>query len=111
MPNTISTAFLNHSCHELEVQDPHAPLDVLTFTRSEGNCEPFTCTLEFTSMVQDIAMEAILCAKSRFQPVCAVQAAVLRHLQDLIGWGQYYRDPSPATQAWIKEHGIPYGNW
>lgn len=25
--------------------------------------------------------------------------------------GLYYRPPNPAAQAWINQHGIPYGSW
>ncbi|WP_268800382.1 DUF2931 family protein [Pseudomonas huanghezhanensis] len=27
------------------------------------------------------------------------------------GKGIYYRAPNPKAQAWINEHGIPYGSW
>jgi hypothetical protein len=23
----------------------------------------------------------------------------------------FYRAPNPAAQAWIDQHGIPYGSW
>jgi hypothetical protein len=27
------------------------------------------------------------------------------------GKGLFYRAPNPAAQAWIDQHGIPYGSW
>ncbi|MGA9224134.1 MAG: DUF2931 family protein, partial [Pseudomonas graminis] len=27
------------------------------------------------------------------------------------GKGLFYRPPNPAAQAWIDQHGIPYGSW
>ncbi|QSB21749.1 DUF2931 family protein [Pseudomonas sp. 15A4] len=27
------------------------------------------------------------------------------------GKGLFYRPPNPAAQAWINQHGIPYGSW
>lgn len=27
------------------------------------------------------------------------------------GKGQFYRAPNPEAQAWIDQHGIPYGSW
>ncbi|MFJ3487338.1 DUF2931 family protein [Pseudomonas sp. NPDC090202] len=46
-----------------------------------------------------------------FKEVGRYQAAIEPRGPFLNNRGLYYRAPSPAAQAWIKEHGIPYGSW
>lgn len=46
-----------------------------------------------------------------FKEVGRFQAEVEPRGPYLNNKGLYYRAPNPAAQAWIDQHGIPYGSW
>ncbi len=46
-----------------------------------------------------------------FKEVGRFQAEVEPRGPYLNDKGLYYRAPNPAAQAWIDQHGIPYGSW
>ena len=46
-----------------------------------------------------------------FKEVGRYQAKVEQLGPNQDGKGLFYRAPNPAAQAWIDQHGIPYGSW
>ncbi len=85
--------FFNHSQHKLEVQGVEASLDVLAFEGKEGLSQPFKYRVEFTSPVQDIAVEHILNRDATFSlnsppqkpPPRGFQAPIVKPLRTLHG--------------------------